>query len=104
MHEAMRHAQSTRAYLMSRRRATEHAVASDGAEAMDTYEFSRLSFEPTSPHELLLPAFGLPEIRSESNIRFWRLLTAGLSLIVIGVLLYLAYRRRAQTAAAKPRS
>jgi hypothetical protein len=84
--------------------ATEHAVASDGAEEMATFKFSKLSFQPTPPSEFLLPAFGLPEVKSESSGHSSRLFAIVVSLIAIAILLYLAYRNRARLGTLKPRS
>jgi hypothetical protein len=74
------------------------------AKARYVSNFESLSYSTLPVSEFYLASFGVAEVPSPNAQRYWRLLTIGLSLIVIGVLLYFAYRRRAQADAAKPRS
>jgi hypothetical protein len=78
----------------------ERNVASDGAVDTYTTEFSPLSHEAPPRSQFLLTAFGLPEIQPEGHGGGSRLIWIGITLLVIGLLLNLLYRRREREKAA----
>lgn len=63
---------------------------------LDSWQFSSLSYKPIPlSSQFYLQSVGLPELPlAESSTRFWRLMLAGATILLLGGLIFLAYARR----------